>query len=413
MGTSTICSTCTTGVKCSRRFKTQRNMRIHRAKCKYGYDTTEQYYELEDIIGVFGSKASDQVVLVQSQVGSGQWAGYPEPEWERENLLLRDGCQDETRDFWVRSGLKSNKQFYPEPDGKHRCTVCGHTYLHTYKRKQDLKTHQTRKKHIDTDKPATTVTTKTAVQDAKAEKRKQQQKSMPTVRWGDKEVQNCWRFPYLVSPFEAGGDNMSHVSRRIAMARARLDKLGHLWSDNNLHLNLKLRLYRSNVCSILTYGSEVWYLTTTTKRELNDTNSQMMSIITDKTQNQEASKKSQTFDLVKCIRARRLQWLDHTLRMDKEHMVKQAIFVMFKARSDGDMLMDAPHHATWRELCTYTCHKDFWRARVRGLRQSRVTIETGSHITEASTAPFTISYWSLCCYTPHAKSQGLPRRYCV
>ena len=26
---------------CSHRFKTQRNMRIHRANCKYGYDTTE------------------------------------------------------------------------------------------------------------------------------------------------------------------------------------------------------------------------------------------------------------------------------------------------------------------------------------------------------------------------------------
>ena len=29
----------------------------------------------------------------------------------------------------------------------------------------------------------------------------------------------------------------------------------------------------------------------------------------------------------------------------------------------------------------------------RGLRQPRVTIETGSHIEEASTAPFTIIYW--------------------
>ena len=25
-------------------YKTQINMRIHRSRCKYGYDTTEQYY---------------------------------------------------------------------------------------------------------------------------------------------------------------------------------------------------------------------------------------------------------------------------------------------------------------------------------------------------------------------------------
>ena len=85
----------------------------------------------------------------------------------------------------------------------------------------------------------------------------------------------------------------------VEMTRARFVKLRHLWSDNNLYLNLKLRLYRSSVCSILTYGSEAWYLTTVVKRDLNGANSQMMSIITVKTQHQEASKKSQTFDLVK------------------------------------------------------------------------------------------------------------------
>ena len=38
------------------------------------------------------------------------------------------------------------------------------------------------------------------------------------------------------SVFEAGGDNMPDVSRRIAMAKARFGKLRNLWSDNNLHL---------------------------------------------------------------------------------------------------------------------------------------------------------------------------------
>ena len=108
---------------------------------------------------MFGSKAIRWYKVKRAE--------YLELEWERENLLLRDGCQDEIRGFWVRSGLKPSKQFYPDLDGKHRCTVCGHTY----KRKQDLKAHQTRKKHIDTDK---SVTTKTTSQDVKAEKRKQQ-----------------------------------------------------------------------------------------------------------------------------------------------------------------------------------------------------------------------------------------------
>ena len=125
----------------------------------------------------------------------------------------------------------------------------------------------------------------------------------------------------------------------------------------------------------------------------------MLSVITGKTQHQESSKKWQTFDLVKWVRARWLQWLGHILRMGKERMVKQAIYVMFKKRTEGDMLMDAPKHNSWRELCTYACDKDYCRARVRGLKQPRVSVETGSHIEEATTAPFTISYWPLVAVT--------------
>lgn len=80
---------------------------------------------------------------------------------------------------------------------------------------------------------------------------------MPTVSWGEKEAQNCWQFPYMGSTFEAGGSNMSYMSdviRRTVMAKARFGKLRHLWNDNNLYLNMKLRLYRSRVCSILTYS---------------------------------------------------------------------------------------------------------------------------------------------------------------
>ena len=44
------------------------------------------------------------------------------------------------------SGLKSNKEFYADPDGGHRFTVC----CKTFNRMQDLKTHRTRLfKHIE------------------------------------------------------------------------------------------------------------------------------------------------------------------------------------------------------------------------------------------------------------------------
>ena len=68
----------------------------------------------------------------------------------------------------------------------------------------------------------------------------------------------------------------------------------------------------------------------------------MVSVITVKTPHQEASHKWSTFDLVKWIRSSRLQWLVHILRMGPERNLKQTVFEMFKARRDGDLLMDAP-----------------------------------------------------------------------
>ena len=41
---------------CTRRFKTRRDMLIHRVNCQHNYDTTDEVYEVEDITAVFDYK---------------------------------------------------------------------------------------------------------------------------------------------------------------------------------------------------------------------------------------------------------------------------------------------------------------------------------------------------------------------
>ena len=73
-------------------------------------------------------------------------------------------------------------------------------------------------------------------------------------------------------------------------------------------------------------------------------------------------------------------------------MVKQAAFEMFKAIQPGDMMMDAPKTDSWRELCAYACDREYWRTRVRALRQPRLTtVALGPHHEEGRTVSFTIS----------------------
>ena len=115
-----------------------------------------------------------------------------------------------------------------------------------------------------------------------------------------------------------------------------------------------------------------------------------MAGITGHTPQQEASAKTRTFDIILWIRARRLQWLGHILRMGTERLLKRAVFEMFKNRKEGDLLMDAPSHESWRELCTYAVDRDYWRVRVRAMKQPRIRVE-GPEIIASTCKPFTIS----------------------
>ena len=104
-------------------------------------------YELEDIVATFGHKDTRWYKV--------KWKGYP-LEWERGHILVRDGCTEMIKDFWSRSGLNPVKEFYPDPDGRHRCTVC----CKSYKRRQALKAHRTRMRHTENKDEAVTRTAK-------------------------------------------------------------------------------------------------------------------------------------------------------------------------------------------------------------------------------------------------------------
>ena len=97
----------------------------------------------------------------------------------------------------------------------------------------------------------------------------------------------------------------------------------------------------------MTYDSEDWALNEVTIKKLNDVNTQMVIIISGKTPHQETSSKWRSFGLVRWIRARRLVWMGHILRMGREHKLKQVVYGIFKDRQPGDLLMDT-HHG---EIC--------------------------------------------------------------
>ena len=146
---------------CGRKFKTEAGMLVHRNNCKLGYNTTEEVYELEEVLDVFGAK-TNRFFLVK-------WKGYDEPEWERAHLLRRDGCGEAIRSFWANTDKCAAAEMHDDPEGRHRCITCGRCY----KRAQDLKAHYTRNPdHSTVDEFATTAT---ATREAVGQVRKRQQ----------------------------------------------------------------------------------------------------------------------------------------------------------------------------------------------------------------------------------------------
>ena len=54
--------------------------------------------------------------------------------------------------------------------------------------------------------------------------------------------------------------------------------------------------------------------------------------------------------------------------------------------------MDAPQTESWRELCAYAVDREYWKARVRAMKQPRVGVEIkGPQVEASETLSFTIS----------------------
>ena len=343
---------------CKERFKTRTGMKIHCCACNFNYGLTEKTWEVEEILAVFG-KADRKLFLVK-------WTNHPgEDSWQKEDSLIQDGCAESIKDFWDKSGINPALEYYPDPDNEPgtRCWMCGFKSTANNK-KLGLKTHIRRRKHEWKKRRAHL----TERQDIKKDKMKIAQEKLPKVKWGDEDVDNCWQFPYLGSIFQADGDQMPDIRARCAMAKSRAGTLRHIWATG-LSLDLKLRLYIACCCSIMVWGSEAWILDEEARKCINGANAFMLSHITGKTKKEEATQATTTFNIIAWIRARRLRWVGHILRLPDTRLIKQTLKVIFDNQQDGDILMDVEED-DWEQMqrAARMDDKKLWRTRVNKIR---------------------------------------------
>lgn len=74
----------------------------------------------------------------------------------------------------------------------------------------------------------------------------------------DEVIEEVESFIYLGSIIDKQGGTDAYVKIRIGKARAAFLQLKYVWGSRDLSIHTKIRLFNTNIKSILLYGAETW-----------------------------------------------------------------------------------------------------------------------------------------------------------
>lgn len=192
------------------------------------------------------------------------------------------------------------------------------------------------------------------------------------------EVQS---FTYLGSIIDQQGGTDADVKARIGKARAAFIQLKNIWTSRDLSLTTKIRLFNSNVKSVLLYGAETWRTTKTTTRKVQTfINSCLRRILQirwpDTISNVNLWERTCQLPAEEEIRKRRWGWIGHTLRKPPTSITRQAL----RWNPQGKRKRGRPRNTwrrdleadttkmgyTWNQLERMAQDRGLWRAVVGG-----------------------------------------------
>ena len=145
-----------------------------------------------------------------------------------------------------------------------------------------------------------------------------------------KPIQEVDSFTYLGSIIDRQGGTDSDVTARVGKARAAFIILKNIWSSKEIATTTKVRIFNSNVKSILLYGSETWRRTKRTLQKIQTfINCCLRRIFRirwpDKIRNEELWQRGRQEPVEKQILMRKWGWIGHTLRKPAATTTRQAL----------------------------------------------------------------------------------------
>ena len=167
-------------------------------------------------------------------------------------------------------------------------------------------------------------------------------------------------FTYLGSKMTTDGDSEKEVRERISKASQAFASLKTIWRTRKISTKTKLRLFKSNVLSILLYGAESWKMTKGISHKLevfqNRCLRRLLRIFWPNTiSNSELHERANAKPITLVVRARRWRWIGHVLRMPQASLPRIAL----RWTPDGRRKRGRPKE-TWRRTVEREMKEQGW-----------------------------------------------------
>ena len=146
----------------------------------------------------------------------------------------------------------------------------------------------------------------------------------------NEQIEEVDKFCYLGSIVAPGGGTEADITARINKAKAVFAQLSKVWNSSAVKTKTKLKIFNSNVKSILLYGSETWFLSKTLENKLqvflNKCLRRILKIFWPRTiSNKNLWERTSQEALPLQIKKKKFRWLGHTLRKPVDDITKQAL----------------------------------------------------------------------------------------
>ena len=142
-----------------------------------------------------------------------------------------------------------------------------------------------------------------------------------------KEVES---FVYLGSVVDKQGGTDRDVAARIGKARGAFVMLKNIWASKAIRTRTKLRIFNSNVKSVLLYGCETWRTTKSMLQKIHTFFNTCLRRIykirwPEKIKNEDLLERAGQEPVAKQILRRKWGWIGHTLRKPASSTTRQAL----------------------------------------------------------------------------------------